>query len=167
GAPRERRDLLEATEESFDHVLGVNLRGPYFLTQAAARWMLEQSEAGGDYRGCIITVSSVSATMASVNRGEYCVAKAGLAMAVKLWAVRLAPHGIPVYEIRPGIIETDMTAGVKGQYDERIAGGLVPQLRWGAPADVGRAAAALVRGDLAFSTGQVVMVDGGLALSRL
>jgi NAD(P)-dependent dehydrogenase (short-subunit alcohol dehydrogenase family) len=166
-APRERRDIIDATEESFDFVLGVNLRGPYFLPQAAARWMLEQ--AGGDesYRKCIITVSSVSATMASVHRGEYCIAKAGLAMAVKLWAARLAPHGLPVYEIRPGIIETDMTAGVREKYDRLIADGLVPQRRWGTPADVGKAAAALARGDLPFSTGQVVMVDGGLALSRL
>lgn len=166
-APRERRDIIDATEESFDYVLGVNLRGPYFLTQAAARWMLQQAAADESYRGCIITVSSVSATMASVNRGEYCVAKAGLAMAVKLWATRLAPHGIPVYEIRPGIIETDMTAGVKEKYDRLIADGLVPQRRWGTPADVGKAAASLARGDLSFSTGQVVMVDGGLALSRL
>lgn len=166
-APRERADILDASEESFDYVLGVNLKGPYFLTQAVARWMVAQHDEDASFRGCIITVSSVSATLASVNRGEYCIAKAGLAMSSQLWAARLAGHGINAYEIRPGIIETDMTAGVRDAYDTRITDGLVPQKRWGTPDDVGAAAAALARGDLGFSTGQVVMVDGGLTVGRL
>ena len=166
-APRERRDILEATEESFDEVLGVNLRGPYFLTQAAARWMIEQKSADQSWQGCIITVSSVSATWASVNRGEYCISKAGLAMATRLWAVKLTEYGIPVYEIRPGVITSDMTAKLKEKYDKLIAEGLVPQGRWGTGEDVGRAAAMLARGDLAYSTGQVVMVDGGMSMERL
>jgi 3-oxoacyl-[acyl-carrier protein] reductase len=165
--PRERRDILEADESSFDEVMRVNVSGPYFLTQRAARWLVEQKRADSSFRGCIITVGSVSATLASVQRGEYCVAKAGLAMATRLWAVRLAEYDIPVYEIRPGITRTDMTAGVADAYDALIAEGLVPQRRWGTPDDVGAAAAMLVRGDLAFSTGQVVMVDGGLTLGRL
>ncbi len=166
-APRERRDITEMTEESYDEVLGVNLKGPWFLTQAAARWMIEQRTAEQSWHGCIVTVSSVSATLASVNRGEYCIAKAGLAMTTRLWAVRLAREGIPVYEVRPGIVATDMTAGVKEKYDGQIGEGLVPQGRWGEPRDVGRAVAMLARGDLAFSTGQVVMVDGGLTLGKL
>jgi 3-oxoacyl-[acyl-carrier protein] reductase len=166
-APAERRDLLEATEESFDRVLAVNLRGPYFLTQAAARWMIEQKLGAGAFSGCIINISSISATVASVNRGEYCVAKAGVAMATQLWAARLGEHGIPVYEVRPGIIRTDMTAGVVEKYDRLIAGGLLVQPRWGEPDDVGRAVAMLARGDLPYSTGQVVMVDGGFSVQRL
>lgn len=166
-APAERRDLLDATEESFERVLAVNLRGPYFLTQAAARWMVEQKLRDALFAGCIVNLSSVSATMASVNRGEYCVAKAGLAMATQLWAARLGEYGIPVYEVRPGIIRTDMTAGVADKYDRLIAGGLLVQPRWGEPDDVGRAVAMLARGDLPYSTGQVIAVDGGLGVSRL
>jgi len=111
-APAERRDLLEATEESFDRVVGINLRGPYFLTQAAARWMIEQKRVRPSFAGCVVNVSSVSAVAASINRGEYCVAKAGLSMATQLWAARLGEFDIPVYEVRPGIVRTDMTAGV-------------------------------------------------------
>lgn len=166
-APRERRDILEATETSFQEVLGVNLQGPYFLTQAAARWMVEQQAREAEFEGCIVFVTSMSATVASVNRGEYCISKSGLAMAARLWAVRLSEYGIPVYEVRPGIIETDMTAGVKEKYDRMIAQGLLLQPRWGTPADVGKAVAALASGRFGYSTGQVVMVDGGLTVPRL
>ena len=165
--PRTRRDMFEADEKSFDEVMRVNMRGPYFLTRDAARWMVEQKQADVSFEGSIVTVGSVSATLASTSRGEYCVAKAGLAMMTQLWAVRLAEYGIGVYEIRPGIIRTDMTAGVAAKYDALIDEGLVPQRRWGTPGDVGAAAGMLVRGDLAFSTGQVVMVDGGLCVGRL
>ena len=166
-APAARGDLLEAGEESFERLLRVNLQGPYFLTQAVARWMIEQKRADGGWSGCIVNVTSVSATMVSTSRGEYCVSKAGLAMASQLWAVRLAGDGIPVYEVRPGIIRTDMTAGVVEKYDRLIGDGLVPQGRWGTPEDVGRVVAALARGDAPYSTGAVVAVDGGLTLPRL
>jgi 3-oxoacyl-[acyl-carrier protein] reductase len=165
-APSVRADLLDASEESFVNVLKTNLQGPYFLTQQAARWMVAQKDAEENAFYCIINVGSISATHASPNRGEYCVSKAGIAMATQLWAVRLGEHDIPVYEIRPGIIETDMTAGVKEKYDRQIADGLTLQRRWGLPEDVGRTAAALARGDLRYSTGQVVMVDGGLGVGR-
>jgi 3-oxoacyl-[acyl-carrier protein] reductase len=166
-APRERKDLLEATRESFDRLLRINLRGPYFLTQAAARYMLEQKAAAPAYRGCIVFITSISAAVASVNRGEYCVSKAGLAMASLLWSARLAEEGIAVYEVRPGIIRTDMTAGVAAKYDELLQQGVTLQRRWGTPQDVGRAVAMLARGDLAYSTGQVLMVDGGFSVRRL
>jgi NAD(P)-dependent dehydrogenase (short-subunit alcohol dehydrogenase family) len=166
-APRERRDILEATEESFEEVLRVNLQAPYFLAQAVARHMIAQRETNPSFAASIINISSVSATMASLNRGEYCVAKAGLAMATQLWALRLAEYDIPVFEIRPGITKTDMTAGVVDTYDPLIADGLVPQRRWGVPDDIGRAVAALARGDFAFSTGSVINVDGGLSITRL
>jgi NAD(P)-dependent dehydrogenase (short-subunit alcohol dehydrogenase family) len=167
-APRARTDILEATEESFDELIAVNLKGPYFLSQAVARHWLQhpgQSRLPGGYK--LVFVSSVSAYMASVNRGEYCVSKAGLAMATKLWATRLAAEGVQVFEVRPGIMATDMTAGVKEKYDTMIAQGLVPQGRWGTAEDVGRAVAALVGGCLPFSTGDVLNVDGGLHLQRL
>ena len=163
-APKVRADLLEATEESFQSVLKVNLQGPYFLTQRCAQWMIAQKKADPAWRGCIINVSSVSATVASVNRGDYCISKAGVAMATQLWAARLGEFGIPVYEIRPGIIKTDMTAGVQGKYDKLIAEGLLVQSRWGEAQDVGKAAAMLARGDLPYSTGQVLVVDGGLSM---
>jgi len=165
-APNVRADLLDATEASFEDVLGVNLRGPYFLTQRVARCMLE-TPAATPQRRAIVFVTWVSAVAASPNRGEYCVSKAGLSMAVKLFATRLAPHDIPVFEVRPGIIDTDMTAGVHDQYSQRIAGGLVPAGRWGTGVDVGRAVAALACGDLTFSTGSVLHVDGGLHVPRL
>ena len=166
-APRERADLLDTTEASFEELMRTNLQGPYFLTQQIARRMVSARAADSATSRSIVFITSVSAEMASVNRGEYCVSKAGLAMAVKLFAVRLAEHGIPVYEVRPGIIETDMTANVRSQYDDRIASGLVPQRRWGTPADVGRVVAALLRGDVPYATGSVIHVDGGLAIPRL
>ncbi len=166
-APKERKDLLEATEESYEWVMRTNLQGPYFLTQAVARWMVEQKKSSPDYSGCIVNITSISATVASVNRGEYCISKAGLAMATSLWAVRLAEFGIPVYEIRPGIIKTEMTAGVREKYDALIAEGILLQPRWGMPEDIGKAVAMLARGDLAYSTGQVLYVDGGFTVCRL
>lgn len=166
-APKERKDLLEATEESYEWVMRVNLQGPYFLTQAAARWMIEQKEGDPGFSGCIINVSSISATVASVNRGEYCISKAGIAMATRLWAARLAEFGINVYEVRPGVIKTDMTAGVTEKYDKLIDEGLTLQPRWGFPEDVGKAVAALAGGLFPYSTGETFMVDGGLTIPRL
>jgi NAD(P)-dependent dehydrogenase (short-subunit alcohol dehydrogenase family) len=166
-APRVRADLLEAEEASFERLVRVNLQGPYFLTQSVARWMLEQKQADPGWSGAVVFVTSCSATMVSTNRGEYCVSKAGLAMAAQLWAARLAEAGIPVYEVRPGIVRTDMTAGVVEKYDRLIAQGVVPQGRWGEPDDVGRVVAALARGDAPYSTGAVVAVDGGLTIPRL
>ena len=166
-APAVRADILEATEESFERLLRINLQGPYFLTQLAARWMIEQRKADAAYRGAIINVSSISATVASTSRGEYCVSKAGVSMATQLWAARLGEFGIPVYEVRPGIIKTDMTSAVTAKYDKLIAEGLLVQPRWGFPEDVGKAVAMLARGDLPYSTGQVLAVDGGLTLERL
>jgi len=167
-APKERADILEASRESFDRLIRTNLRGPYFLTQAAARWMLERKKAeSAVIVGGIIFITSISAAVASVNRGEYCISKAGLSMASRLWATRLADEGIPVYEIRPGIIRTDMTAGVAAKYDTLIQEGLLLQRRWGSPEDVGRAVAMLLRGELPYSTGQVLNIDGGLMVRRL
>lgn len=166
-APRERRDLLDTTETSFDELMKVNLQGPFFLTQAVARWMVEQKQQQAGWAGCIVNVSSISATVASVSRGEYCISKAGVSMATQLWAARLGEFDLPVYEVRPGVTATDMTAGVKEKYDRLIADGLCVQRRWGTPDDVGRAVAALAGGDFPYSTGQVLMVDGGLTLPRL
>jgi len=166
-APRVRRDLLEAGEDSFEELVRTNLQGPYFLTQQVARLLLDRRRSGRSPAPGIVFVTSVSAEMVSVNRGDYCVTKAGLAMAARLFAVRLAGEGIPVYEVRPGIIATDMTAGVREVYDRRIADGLVPEPRWGQPADVGRVVAALLRGDAPYATGSVVHVDGGLTIPRL
>jgi NAD(P)-dependent dehydrogenase (short-subunit alcohol dehydrogenase family) len=160
-APRERRDLLEATEESFDEVLNTNLKGPYFLTQAAARWMKENGS------GRVVFVTSISAYTSSPNRGEYCVSKAGLSMTVKLFADRLAADGITVFEIRPGIIRTDMVAPVVEKYEKLVADGLLPQNRLGAPEDIARAVRAIADGNLDYSTGQVLDVDGGFHLRRL
>jgi NAD(P)-dependent dehydrogenase (short-subunit alcohol dehydrogenase family) len=166
-APKERRDILEATEESFNYVLKTNLNSAYFLSQLAANWMISQKNEVDGFTGSIINVSSISATLASINRGEYCVAKAGMSMATQLFAVRLGEFNIPVYEVRPGVIATDMTAGVKEKYDKLIGEGLMIQKRWGLPEDVGLAVAALAKGDFPYSTGQVIMVDGGLTLPRL
>jgi 3-oxoacyl-[acyl-carrier protein] reductase len=166
-APRQRFDILEATEESFDEVISTNLKGTYFLTQAAANWMIQQKADNENFIGKIINITSVSATVASVNRGDYCMSKAGLAMATQLFAVRLGEYGIPVYEVRPGVIQTDMTAGVTGKYDALIANGLTIQNRWGQPADVGKAVAAIAAGAFGYSTGQVFMVDGGMTIGRL
>ena len=166
-APRERRDVLSTSETSFDEVLDTNLKSCYFLTQAAANWMIEQKAVQPDFSASIINISSISATVASVNRGEYCVSKAGISMVTQLFAVRLGEYDIPVYEVRPGVIATDMTAGVKEKYDNLIGGGLCVQPRWGTPEDVGKAVGALAAGGFPYSTGQVFMVDGGLTLSRL
>ncbi len=166
-APQVRADLLDASEESFERVMRINLQGPYFLTQAMAKWLIEQKQADSAFAGCIINVSSISADVASPNRGEYCLSKAGLSMMTKLFAVRLGAYDLPVYEIRPGIIATDMTAGVKEKYDKLIADGLLLQARWGRPEDIGRAVAMLARGDLAYATGQVINLDGGLTVPRL
>lgn len=166
-APKERRDILETTEESFDRLISTNLKSTYFLTQLAANWMIEQKKAEQSSSFCIINVSSISAIVASVNRGEYCVSKAGLSMVTQLFAVRLGEFDIPVYEVRPGVIYTDMTAGVKEKYDKLIDEGLCVQKRWGYPEDVGKAVSALAIGCFPYSTGQVIMVDGGLTLLRL
>jgi 3-oxoacyl-[acyl-carrier protein] reductase len=166
-APGHRADPLDATEESFEELVRVNLQGPYFLTQAIAREQLMRRQADPAFQASIVFVTSVSAEAASTNRGDYCVSKAGLSMAARLFAVRLAAHAIPVYEVRPGIIQTDMTAGVKEAYDKRIQDGLVPERRWGTPDDVGRIVAALLRGDAPYATGSVINVDGGLSLPRL
>ena len=166
-APNQRQDPLEATEESYDRVMDINLKGPYFLTQAAARWMVEQKKENEKFTGCIVNVGSISATVVSPERGEYCISKAGIAMHNKIWAVRLAEYDIPVYEVRPGIIQTDMTSAVQEKYDKLIAEGLTVQRRWGYPEDVGKAVQSLVQGDFPYSTGEVIMVDGGLTLKRL
>jgi NAD(P)-dependent dehydrogenase (short-subunit alcohol dehydrogenase family) len=165
--PRTRTDILNATEEDFDEVLNTNLRGPYFLTQSVAKWMVEQKQTAPDFWGCIVNISSVSAEVASVNRGEYCISKAGVAMGTKLWAARLGEFGIPVYEVRPGVIKTDMTSRVAAKYDQLLATGITIQPRWGTPEDVGRAVAALARGDFPYSSGSVFVVDGGLTVQRL
>ena len=168
-APEKRVDLLEASAESFDRLLNVNLKGPFFLSQLVARWMIEQKQSGAmqDYSPGIVNISSVSAYAASPERAEYCISKAGLAMMTKVFAARLADEGINVYEIRPGVIATDMTAGVKEKYDKKIADGLTPISRWGTPEDVGRAVAAIATGSFPFSTGEVINVDGGFHLRRL
>jgi NAD(P)-dependent dehydrogenase (short-subunit alcohol dehydrogenase family) len=190
--PEARTDLLEASENSFDRLIKVNLKGPYFLTQAVARWMIEQSaneggatslasrsegqskvgsdsgEGGrGQNRPMIINIGSISAYAASPDRGDYCVSKAGLSMMTSLFAARLAGYGINVYEVRPGIIRTDLTAPAAEKYDRLISNGLTPIGRWGTPEDVGRAVAAIASGALPFSTGEVINVDGGFHLRTL
>lgn len=166
-APKERKDILEATEESFEYVIRTNLTSSYFLSQQAANWMVLQKQADPAFTAMIINISSISATVVSVNRGEYCVAKAGMSMATQLFAARLGEYDIPVYEVRPGVIATDMTAGVTAKYDKLIAEGLCVQPRWGVPEDVGKAVASLASGHFAYSTGQVIMVDGGMNIPRL
>ena len=165
-APKERKDILEATEESFDDVLSVNLKGPYFLMQGAANWMIAQKRNDKEFKGCIINITSVSATAASVNRGEYCISKAGLSMGTQLFAVRLGEFDISVFEVQPGVVHTDMTSAVKEKYDKMIEAGLCLQKRWGEPGDVGKVVASLAKGDFMYSTGQIFMVDGGLTVSR-
>jgi 3-oxoacyl-[acyl-carrier protein] reductase len=161
--PRERRDLLESTEESFNELIATNLKGPHFLTQQAARWMMESAAPSGR----IVFVTSISAYTASVNRGEYCISKAGLSMSVALFAQRLAALGIQVFEIRPGIVRTDMIARVEQVYEEKIAGGLLPQKRMGEPTDVAKAVRAIADGLLDYGTGQILNVDGGFHLRSL
>ncbi len=167
-APRERADLVDAREEIFDEVMAVNLKGPYFLSQLAARhWLAHPggSRLGGAYK--LVFVTSISADTASVSRGEYCLSKAALAMASQLWAVRLASEGVQVLELRPGIMATDMTAGVKDKYDALIAEGLVPQRRWGTPEDLALAVGAVLGGAFPFTTGDTIRIDGGFHLRRL
>lgn len=163
-----RKDLLECTEDGWDMVMSINLKGPFFLTQLVAnRWLQHSGESRlpGGFK--LAFVSSVSAVMASTNRGDYCISKAGLGMAAQLWALRLAAHGIQTIEFRPGIMETDMTAGVKEKYNPIIAGGTVPMRRWGQPEDVGKGVRAFLEGAFPFSTGEVIYIDGGLRLQRL
>ena len=166
-APSVRGDILEASEESYDRVMNINLKGPYFLTQSAAAWMIRQRETRPDDWMCIVNISSCSAYTASPSRGEYCLSKSAVSMATKLYAARLAEHGIGVYEIRPGIISTDMTSAVKDKYDKLIAEGLTPIKRWGLAQDVATAAAVCAKGELKFSTGEVINVDGGFHLRTL
>ena len=168
-APSVRADILDAGEESFDRLIGINLKGPYFLTQLAARFMIEQLGGATAEPGAmnVVTVSSISAYTASVNRGDYCISKAGLSMHTQLWAARLAEHGIGVFEVQPGIIETDMTARVKERYDKLFSEGLTPLPRWGTPGDVGKAVTVVAMGHFPYSTGMVIDVDGGFRLRRL
>ena len=166
-APNVRADILEATEGSFERLIRINTQGAYFLTQAVARQMRTQHEADENWRGSVTFVTSVSATVASINRGDYCISKAALSMAVKLWAARLAEFSVGVYEVRPGVIETDMTAGVKEKYDQLFAEGLAVEQRWGQPEDIARAVLPLATGQFTYATGSVLMVDGGLTIPRL
>ncbi|MFN8006228.1 MAG: 3-ketoacyl-ACP reductase [Terriglobia bacterium] len=166
-APAKRSDLLEAEESSFDHLIMTNLKGPFFLTQRMANWMITMRSQIREYRPSIINISSISSYTASTNRAEYCLSKAALSMMTQLFASRLAEYDIPVFEIRPGVIQTDMTASVRDSYDRLIAGGLTPIKRWGMPEDVAKAVAAIVKGYFPFSTGQVIDVDGGFHLRRL
>ena len=167
-APRVRADLLEATEESYERVMKINLQGPYFLTQAAANWMIEQKKTDQAFSGCIINIASMSSGVASTGRGEYCVSKAGMSMMTQLFAVRLGEFDIPVYEIRPGIIKTDMTAVVTEKYDKLIfEDHILLQSRWGLPEDIAKAAAMMARGDIGYSTGQIITIDGGFTVPRL
>ncbi len=162
-----RLDLLEAKEENFDLVLGTNLRGPFFLSQAVAKDMVKAKEADDSFQGSIVNITSISSTVVSTNRLDYCIAKAGLSMMTQGFAARLGEYDIPVYEVRPGVIKTDMTAGVTDKYDKLIEDGLCVTKRWGYPEDIGKAVAALSRGDFPYSTGQVIMVDGALTMTRL
>lgn len=166
-APDVRRDILETTPDSFDRLMDINLRGAFFLTQRAARLMIEEKKTQPGRKQAIVFIGSISARMSSPARAEYCISKAGLSMAAKIFADRLAESGIMVYEVRPGIIRTDMTAAVKDKYDGLIAGGLVPQKRWGFPEDVGKAVAALVSGAFPYSTGLILEVSGGMDIARL
>lgn len=166
-APPKRMDILEATEESYDLVMNVNLRGPFFLTQRVANQMVRQVKQGTPFSPIIVFITSISAYVSSPSRPEYCISKAGLSMVSTLFAHRLADERICVYEIQPGIIQTDMTAKVKDKYDKLIADGLLPQRRWGQPKDIGKTVGAIVSGDLAYSTGQIIEVGGGFHIQRL
>lgn len=166
-APRVRADILEVAEEDFDHLLDINLKGTFFLTQTFANWMVQLKKENPSLDFSIITITSVSARLASTNRAVYCMAKSGLSMMSQVFAVRMSEYGIPVFEIQPGIIETDMTAKVREIYQERIQKGLTLEPRMGQPEDIGKIVAALVRGELSYATGQVIVVDGGLMLGRL
>lgn len=161
-----RKDILEAEEDDFDHVMNINLKGPFFLTKLAASMIRQTVETDGD-RGSVIFVSSISAEFVSINRGDYCLTKAALGMATKLWATRLAEFGIDVYEVRPGVIRSDMTAGVTEKYDKLISEGLTLDRRWGETEDVGRAVHSLVSGEVPYATGQVLKIDGGMTIHSL
>ncbi len=166
-APRERKDVLDIAEDDFDYLLNINLRGTFFLTQEIVNWMIDQKGSTNEEDFCVVNITSVSAEVASINRGEYCISKAGLSMMSKLLAVRLGDEGIPVFEVRPGVIETDMTAGVKEKYDQKIKEGLLVEPRLGQPKDIGKIVAALASGDIPYSTGQILTPDGGLMIQRL
>jgi len=166
-APKDRTDILQATEESFDRLIKINLKGPYFLTKLISNWMIELKRKDNRLRPQIINISSISAYTSSPSRGDYCISKAGISMLTKLYADRLAEFDIPVFEIRPGIITTDMTNKVKDKYDKLISGGLTPIKRWGKPEDVARAVIAIAKGYFPFSTGELINVDGGFHLRRL
>ena len=166
-APKERKDILEADEKSFDLLMGINLKGPYFLTKQVANWMIDQKTKNPKDSFSIINISSVSATVASVTRGDYCISKAGMSMTTKLWAARLGEFDIPVYEIQPGVIRTDMTAGVSEKYDKMIAEGLTLQKRWGQPEDLGKTVVALAEGAIPYATGQIINTDGGMTIQTL
>jgi NAD(P)-dependent dehydrogenase (short-subunit alcohol dehydrogenase family) len=166
-APRKRTDVLEVGEESYDQVMRTNLKGPFFLTQWVAKTMIDHCQRRDDYHPQIINISSISAYTSSPHRGEYCISKAGMGMITSLFADRLAEFGIGVYEIRPGIIATDMTSGVKNKYDQVISNGLTPIERWGTPEDVAKAVVAITEGYFPFSTGEIFNIDGGFHLRRL
>ena len=168
-APPERMDILEASEQNFELVMKINLQGPYFLTQAIAKWMIElhKQKTFENYHPSIISISSISAYTSSTSRGEYCISKTGISMMTKLYADRLAEYRIPVFEIQPGIIATSMTEGVKQKYDDLIKNGLLPIKRWGTPEDVGIASVALAEGKIPYSTGQILHIDGGFHIQRL
>lgn len=166
-APEKRMDILETAPESYDRVLSINARGTFFLTQKMAKYMIGQVKEDADRKCCIVFISSISVYVSSPSRPEYCISKAAISAAARIFADRLADHGINVYEVRPGIIQTDMTAPVKEKYDKLISEGLVPQKRWGYPEDVAKAVAALARGDFPYSTGLVVEVSGGMNIPRL
>jgi len=166
-APIERKDILETTERSFDRVIAINLKGVFFLTQIVAKWMIEQKEKFPDREFVIVNISSVSSYAVSINRPEYCISKAGISMMTKLFAIKLATWDIKVYEVRPGIILTDMTQPVKEKYDKMLKEGIFPIKRWGTPEDVGKAVVALVKGFYPYSTGDIINVDGGFHIRRL
>ena len=166
-APRVRADVLEVAEEDFDHLMDINLRGTFFLTQHVANWMVEMKMESPSQNFSIVTITSVSARLASTNRAAYCMAKSGLSMMNQVFAVKLAEFGIPVFEIQPGVIETDMTEKVKEIYQERIQKGLTLEPRMGNPEDIGKLVASLLRGDLSYATGQIIAVDGGMMVGRL
>jgi len=166
-APKERKDILEATEESFDRVLSINLKGPYFLTQLISKWMIQQKHEDPGREPLIVNISSISAYTSSPDRGEYCISKAGVSMMTKLYADKLASYGINVYEIRPGVIYTDMTSKARNKYDALFKSGFTPIARWGQPEDVARVVAGFAKGLYRYSTGEVINVDGGFHLRRL
>ncbi len=166
-APLLRNDVLDMTEESYDRLMNINLKGPVFFAQKIAKEMIWLKQTIDNYKPVIVFITSVSAVLSSINRAEYCVSKAGLSMASTVFADRLSNEGILVYEVRPGVIQTDMTAKIKDKYDKLIIEGLVPQKRWGLPEDIGKAVGSLARGDWSFSTGMVIEVSGGLNIHKL